>query len=135
MLIDWQQAPLTHSIREDAPRRVVSGAHISVVRVVTAPTARFDRVQHRHVNEQWLVVTSGTLRVICAGEEVEVGPGDVVYFPSESPHAAVGVGAEGAEYLEFSAPPRFDLLPGSVVPTPLGYDRDGAAGRPGERAC
>jgi quercetin dioxygenase-like cupin family protein len=128
MLIDWEQAPATHSMRAGASRRVVSGLHTTVVRVETAPTARFDGVPHRHLNEQWVVVVGGRLRLTCGDEEFDLRCGDVVHVPAGSWHAAVGVGAEGARYLEFSTPPRPDLLPGSLAPSPLEYASPAAAG-------
>src|SRR5260221_568347 len=108
-------------MRAGASRRVVSGQHSSVVRVVTEPAAPFDGEQHRHVNEQWLVVIRRPLRGVCDDREVDVEAGDLVFFPANSWHAAIGVGPDGCEYLELSAPPRLDLLPGGLMPSPMEF--------------
>ena len=123
MLVNWRDAPRAMSMRAGADRQVVSGQHSSVVRVVTEPTAVFNGEEHRHANEQWLVVIRGRVRVICDGDEVDAATGDVVFFPAHSWHAAIGVGPEGCEYLELSAPPRFDLLPGGLLPSPMEFRR------------
>jgi mannose-6-phosphate isomerase-like protein (cupin superfamily) len=121
MLVNWRQAPSAYSMRAGATRTVVSGQHSSLVRAVTEPTATFDGEQHRHDNEQWLVVLRGQLRVVCDDREMELEAADVAFFPANSWHAALGVGQEGCEYLELSAPPRLDLLPGALTPSPLEF--------------
>ncbi|HXM54158.1 MAG TPA: cupin domain-containing protein [Candidatus Dormibacteraeota bacterium] len=121
--MNWDRAPQAIAMRAGADRQVVSGQHSSVVRVVTEPSAPFDGEQHRHANEQWLVVIRGRLRVSCEDQEMDVHPGELVFFPANSWHAAIGVGPDGCEYLEVSAPPRFDLLPGAMVPSPMEFRR------------
>lgn len=123
MIVNWQRAPQAVAMRSGAERRVVSGQHSSVVRVVTEPSAVFDGEQHRHRNEQWLIVVRGRLRIVVDDREADVGAGDLAFFPANSWHAAIGVGPEGCEYLELSAPPRLDLLPGGLMPSPMEYRR------------
>lgn len=145
MFIDWDHAPLAESMRAKATRRVVSGQQASVLRVTTEPGALFDGGQHRHPNEQWVVVLDGRLRMSCAGVQRDMGPGDVLHVPADAWHAALGVGDRGALYLEISTPPRLDLLPGCLVGSPLEFDSDaerpaqpdpdprtGRAGRPAD---
>jgi quercetin dioxygenase-like cupin family protein len=122
MLIDWDKAARASSMRPLTERRVVTGQQVSVVRVDTEASAKFNSKPHRHHNEQWVVVTAGQLRMTCDDQEFELSTGDVVFIPSHSWHAAVGVGSQGARYLEFSAPPRLDLLPDSLVPSALEFD-------------
>lgn len=129
MLVDWRRAPVCDGLRAGAERRVVSGARSSVVYVETSATATFDGVVHRHEHEQWVVVLEGTLVIRCDEEDVDAVAGDLVYIPPQSWHGAVAVGEAGARYLELSAPPRVDLLPGSLVASPLELRspvRDGA---------
>jgi mannose-6-phosphate isomerase-like protein (cupin superfamily) len=121
MLVDWRTAPRAVRMRPGADRWTVSGQHSSLVRVLTEPTAVFDGEQHRHLNEQWLVVIRGRLRIICDDMALELAAGDVAFFPANSWHAAMGVGPDGCEYLELSAPPRLDLLPGSLIPSPMEF--------------
>lgn len=121
MLIDWDRVSQAPSMRAAAVRKFVTGQHSSVVHVVTEPTARFDGRPHRHFHEQWIVVIAGRLQVTCGGTEFDLGTGDVVFVPSNVWHAAVGVGPRGATYLEFSAPPRLDLLPDGIVPSALEF--------------
>ncbi|QNP68114.1 cupin domain-containing protein [Streptomyces roseirectus] len=121
MFLDWNSQPETHRMRAGASRHVASGQHSSVVRVVTDPGAEFDGRPHRHPHEQWVVVTAGELTLSCGEKKHTLGAGDVLFVPGGQWHAALGVGEQGAVYLEFSAPPRLDLLPGSVLPSALEF--------------
>jgi mannose-6-phosphate isomerase-like protein (cupin superfamily) len=132
VFINWDGIPQTQSIRAGAVRRFATGQHSSVVHVVTEPTAAFDGRPHRHPHEQWIVVTAGRLQVTCADEKFDLGVGDVVFVPSNVWHAAVGVGQEGATYLEFSSPPRLDLVPNGIVPSALEFPPDPADTRANE---
>lgn len=121
MLIDWEKMMPAESLRAGAVRRFATGQQISVVYVETDPQAQFDGRPHRHPHEQWVVVTAGLLRMARDGSRFELSEGAVAFFPANSWHAAVGVGPAGARYLEFSAPPRLDLLPDSLVPNALEF--------------
>ena len=45
---------------------------------------------HRHPNEQWNYVLSGSLRVSIEGEEERVvGPGTLIFFPANKVHSTV----------------------------------------------
>jgi quercetin dioxygenase-like cupin family protein len=122
MLIDWADAPRAPGMRRGATRRVVSSEHSTVVHVDSDADASFDGVAHRHDHEQWVIVTAGMLRLRCGDAESELRAGDVVHVPSRQWHAATGVGPDGARYLEISVPPRLDLLPGSLVASPLEFE-------------
>ncbi|GGU50509.1 cupin domain-containing protein [Streptomyces lavendofoliae] len=124
MLIDWDKMMPTGSLRAGAVRRFATGQQISVVYVETDPQARFDGRPHRHPHEQWVVVTAGLLGMTCDDNRFELSEGEVAFLPANSWHAAVGVGPSGARYLEFSAPPRLDLLPDSLVPDALEFPRE-----------
>lgn len=121
MLINWDQVDPAGSIRAGAMRKFVTGQQSSVVWVDTKPTAEFDGRPHRHVHEQWIVVVAGRLSVACDGVKSDLRAGDVAYIAANSWHVAVGVGSEGARYLEFSTPPRLDLLPASIVPNAMEF--------------
>jgi quercetin dioxygenase-like cupin family protein len=122
MLINWADAPRAPGMRSGAERRVVTSEQATVVHVVTEPNALFDGVAHCHDHEQWVVVTAGMLRFRCGDSESEMHVGDLVYVPPRQWHAATGVGPGGATYLEISTPPRLDLLPGSLVASPLEFE-------------
>ncbi len=53
---------------------------------------------------------------------MEANPGDLIFFPAGSRHAAIGVGPEGAVYYEIFAPARPDQLPGWVGSSVLRFD-------------
>jgi len=121
MRIDWSTVPLMPGMRAGAERRAVAAERISVVRVTTSSDASFDDRVHRHEHEQWLLMLHGRLELEVEGDRFEVGPGDLVLFPSGSWHGAVGIGPDGAEYYEFFSPPRYDQLPGYAGPSPLEF--------------
>jgi mannose-6-phosphate isomerase-like protein (cupin superfamily) len=122
MLIDWKNIPFVAGMRAGSDRQGICGDKISAVRVVTAPDAKFDRKTHWHDNEQLLVMVSGLVRLIVDDKEFDARPGDLVFFPAGSRHAAVGVGPEGAVYYEIFAPARPDQLPGWVGKSVLRFD-------------
>jgi mannose-6-phosphate isomerase-like protein (cupin superfamily) len=122
MLIDWNKIPLVAGMRAGSDRKGICGDKISAVRVVTAPDAVFDRKTHWHDNEQILVMVSGLVRLVIDDKEFDAHPGDLVFFPAGSRHAAVGVGPEGAVYYELFAPARPDQLPGWVGKSILRFD-------------
>jgi mannose-6-phosphate isomerase-like protein (cupin superfamily) len=132
VLIDWDGLPQAQSIRIGAERKFVTGQHSSVVHVSTQPDADFDGRPHRHPHEQWIVVTAGRLQISCADNKFDLSAGDVVFVPSHVWHAAVGVGPEGATYLEFSSPPRLDLVPHGILPSALEFPPERADPRTNE---
>ncbi len=126
MAIDWERLPETPAMRPGSTRRCVAADRSSVVRVVTAPDAVFEASSyHRHDNEQWMVVISGTVTVKVGDREFDASAGDLVFFPPGVYHCATGVGPEGSEYYEFFIPARFDQLPGYVGKSPLEFMADG----------
>lgn len=114
MKIDWSKLPEVAGMRAGSDRKGVCGNKMSAVRVTTAPGTQFDGKTHWHENEQMLVMVSGTCRLVIDGDEFDVGPGDLVFFPAGSRHAAIGVGPEGCVYYELFAPARPDQLPGWI---------------------
>ena len=122
MRIDWNEIPFAPGMRAGSKRQGICGDKISAVRVVTAADAVFDGKTHWHDNEQLLVMISGLVRLVVDGREFEAHPGDLVFFPPGSRHAAIGVGPEGAVYYEMFAPARTDQLPGWVGKSILRFD-------------
>lgn len=122
MLIDWSKIPVAAGMRAGSDRQGICAEKISAVRVVTAPNAQFDGKTHWHDNEQILIMISGTVRLMVDGREFDAHPGDLVFFPPGSRHAAVGAGPEGCVYYELFAPARPDQLPGWVGESVLRFD-------------
>jgi quercetin dioxygenase-like cupin family protein len=122
MLIDWNKVPVAPGMRAGSERQGICADKMSAVRVVTSPDAKFDGTTHWHDNEQILVMISGLVRLVVDGREFEAHPGDLVFFPPGSRHAAIGVGSEGAVYYEIFAPARTDQLPGWVGKSILRFD-------------
>ncbi|KFE33393.1 cupin domain-containing protein [Thioclava atlantica] len=122
MLIDWTALPTVGGMRAGSDRQGICGDKISAVRVVTDPGAHFDGKTHWHENEQLLVMVEGMVKLTIDGREMEAHPGDLVFFPAGSRHAAIGVGPDGAVYYEIFAPARPDQLPGWVGSSVLRFD-------------
>lgn len=122
MLINWKDIAFAPGMRAGSERQGICGDKISAVRVVTTPDAVFDGKTHWHDNEQILVMLSGMVQLVVDGREFEARPGDLVFFPAGSRHAAIGVGPEGAVYYEIFAPARPDQLPGWVGKSILRFD-------------
>jgi quercetin dioxygenase-like cupin family protein len=121
--INWDKIPIAGGMRAGSTRQAIAAEQISAVRVETKPDAVFDGKAHWHENDQMLVMVSGRVKLEVDGDRFEVGPGDLVFFPPGSRHAAVGVGPEGCVYYELFAPSRVDQLPGWIGPTVLRFDQ------------
>jgi mannose-6-phosphate isomerase-like protein (cupin superfamily) len=103
-------------------RRFVFGQQMSCLKVVADQAGDLNMPPHWHENEQWVVVTEGSIRFVCEGTEYELEAGDVAFIPARQRHTATYVGPEGAVLMEFSAPARLDLAPGSVLPSSMVFD-------------
>jgi quercetin dioxygenase-like cupin family protein len=81
-------------------------AHIEMKKGSRVPT-------HRHENEQFSYVLSGTLRFWIGEDEREVvvHAGEVVHLPSNLPHGALAL--EDALALDVFSPPRQDWIDGT----------------------
>lgn len=122
MLINWENLPKVAGMRAGSDRKGICGDKISAVKVVTSPDAEFDGKTHWHDNEQILIMISGMVRLVIDGKEFDAHPGDLVFFPAGSMHAAIGTGPEGCVYYELFAPARSDQLPGWVGASVLRFD-------------
>ncbi len=122
MKIDWDKLPTSGGMRSGSTRKAICGDKMSAVLVTTTPDAVFDRKTHWHDNEQMLIMISGLVTLVVDDKEFDVHPGEAVFFPAGSRHAAVGVGPEGAVYYELFSPGRTDQLPGWLGSTILRFD-------------
>lgn len=122
MRIEWKDQEVLPAEGIALERRFVFGQQISCLQVIAPSSGPLSMKPHWHENEQWVVVTEGSIRFVCEDEEFELNTGDVAYIPSGKRHTATFVGPEGAVLLELSAPPRLDLVPGSIMPSSMHYD-------------
>lgn len=121
MKINWEDHEELKAEGIALSRRFVCGQEMSCLKVVADQSGDLNLPPHWHTNEQWVVVTEGSIRFVCEGTEYELNAGDVAYIPAGQKHTATYVGPEGAILLELSAPPRLDLAPGSLVPSSMRY--------------
>jgi quercetin dioxygenase-like cupin family protein len=103
MLVPWsgvekrQLNPLT-------VRQVIHGDHMTIARFDLRRGATVP--EHTHHNEQILTVQSGSVRLVVAGEEIVVRPGQVLRIPPNIRHSAEAV--EDSVTVETFSPPRED---------------------------
>ncbi|CAO5233551.1 cupin domain-containing protein [Frankia sp. AgKG'84/4] len=119
MKINWADHQVLPAEGIALSRRLALGQEISCLQVVAAHSGRLNLTPHWHSNEQWVIVTSGSVSFVCDDNEYELFAGDIAYIPIGQPHTATTVGEAGATLLELSAPPRLDLVPGSLVPSSM----------------
>ncbi|MFJ8546573.1 cupin domain-containing protein [Streptomyces sp. NPDC093586] len=122
MKINWDDHEVLPAQGIALSRRFAYGQEMSCLRVEASEEGDLNLPPHWHTNEQWVVVTEGSIRFVCEGKEYELNAGDVAYIPSGQKHTATYVGPKGAVLLELSAPPRMDLAPGSLVPSSMKFD-------------
>lgn len=65
-----------------------------------------DSKAHMHEGAEFLYVTRGHLIVHCHNEDHELTEGDSVYFDASEPHSYRGLGADGAQAIVITTPPR-----------------------------
>ncbi len=54
---------------------------------------------HSHDREEVMVVLAGSVTVAVAGQQQDVGAGDAVIVPAQTPHAVTNAGSEPADWL------------------------------------
>jgi quercetin dioxygenase-like cupin family protein len=64
--------------------------------------------EHQHAQEQITHVIFGRVRMIVAGTPHELGPGESLYLPSNTPHGAETI--EDTLVIDTFSPPREDYL-------------------------
>jgi len=64
---------------------VVEG-ELTQVGVMTLPAGQTS-APHTHPNEQWVYILQGNLHATVDGEESDVGPGHLLYFPANVVHS------------------------------------------------
>ena len=99
----WTSVP-AEEVLPGITRQTVHGVRQSLVRYVYAPGAIFPR--HAHPEEQITIVVRGRLAFDIAGQQLELGPGEVAIIPGGLPHAAAVVGTGPVETLNALSPRR-----------------------------
>ncbi|MBO9361473.1 MAG: cupin domain-containing protein [Thermoflexus sp.] len=90
----------------DLTLRPFTGERAMVVRVEAPASAVVP--PHAHPHEQITLVIQGRLRLRMAGEEAELGPGEIVHIPAGVEHEVTFL--EDALVFDVFQPPREDLL-------------------------
>ena len=75
---------------------VVEG-ELTQVGVMTLPAGKTS-APHTHPNEQWVYILQGNLRVKVDGEELDVGPGHLLYFPANVVHSVTVSSEEDCQF-------------------------------------
>lgn len=96
------QTPMTPKIR----RRLVSGDKVMSVYFNLDKDAIV--AEHKHPHEQITHIISGKIEFTVGGKTHAMGPGEVLYIPSNIPHSAVAL--EDTVNIEIFSPPREDFL-------------------------
>jgi mannose-6-phosphate isomerase-like protein (cupin superfamily) len=61
---------------------------------------------HRHPYSETWIVRSGKARITADGEDLEVGPGDIIAVTAETPHKFKNIGTERLDIICVHASPR-----------------------------
>ena len=104
-LTSWEKIE-TEKLSEVITRKMLSGEHATVARIFLARGAVVPR--HAHLSEQFSIILSGSLKFIFDDREVVVGAGEMLFIPSNVPHAAEAL--EDTDDLDFFAPRREDWI-------------------------
>jgi len=69
---------------------------LTVDRLEIKTGGRMTGAPHRPGTREYLCLERGRMKLFAAGEEIELGPGDVVAFRGDQPHSYVNVGRDAA---------------------------------------
>ena len=89
-------------------RKVVHASRLTIARLELKEGASVP--EHHHENEQVSLVESGRLRFVLAGEEIEVGAGELLAIPPNAPHSVVAL--EDSVAVDVFTPLREDWIRG-----------------------
>jgi unsaturated pyranuronate lyase len=101
--IDWTDIPVER-VSDDVSRSVVQGDGFTLIRYVYEPGAVFS--EHAHPHEQLTMVESGTLVFCMDGEDIVVGPGQMLRVAPSIRHGARVRGSAQVVSLNFFVPAR-----------------------------
>ena len=99
---DLPQTPMTPYIK----RRLVTGEKVMSAYFTLDKGAIVG--EHHHPHEQITHIISGLIEFEVAGEKRVMGPGEVLFIPSNAPHSAMAL--EDTINIEVFSPPREDFL-------------------------
>ncbi len=87
-------------------RQMLSGMHATVARIFLARGCQVPR--HAHDSEQFSLILSGALKFVFDDREVVVRAGELIFIPSNVPHAAEAL--EDTWDLDVFSPRREDWI-------------------------
>ena len=96
----------TEKLSKTITRQMLSGENATVARIFLARGAYVPR--HAHESEQFSIILSGALKFIFDDGEAVVRTGEIVYIPSNKPHAAEAL--EDTVDLDVFSPRREDWI-------------------------
>lgn len=96
----------TEKLSERITRQMLSGEHATVARIFLKRGAIVPR--HEHVSEQYSLIVSGALKFVFDDREVVLREGEIVFIPSNVPHAAEAL--EDTVDLDVFSPRREDWI-------------------------
>ena len=109
LLYTWEgieQEAVTPLVR----RQVIHTDLVTLARWQLSKGALFQ--EHQHPNEQISMIQSGRMRFRLPNEQREVGPGDILRIPPNTPHSAEVL--EDCLALDVFSPPREDWKRGEL---------------------
>ncbi len=87
-------------------RQVFTGATHSKfpidLHITTMPPGQMPHPPHHHVDEEMMLIQTGSLEVTIAGKTTIAGPGSVIYIHSNDEHGLKNVGEVPAQYFVFA---------------------------------
>jgi quercetin dioxygenase-like cupin family protein len=101
----WERIE-TERLSNTITRQMLSGEHTTVARIFLTRGAVVPR--HAHVSEQFSLILSGALKFIFDDSEVIVRVGELMFIPSNVPHAAEAL--EETVDLDIFSPRRDDWI-------------------------
>lgn len=104
-VMSWDKVEM-ETLSSSITRQMLNGQHTTVARIGLAKGAIVPR--HQHDSEQFSLILSGALKFFFDGEERIVRGGEMIFIPSNVPHAAEAL--EDTVDLDIFSPRREDWI-------------------------
>ena len=105
-LLNWEKVPV-ENLPDKIERQMIVGENIMICRVKLPPLTV--TIPHEHPHEQMTVIEKGRAKFIVGDEEITVGAGDILHFPSNIWHGATMLDEE-VILIDIFSPIREDFL-------------------------
>lgn len=99
---DLKVRPTAVGERRDVADNPTATLEVFESHITTLNPGKASHLPHTHAQEEMIILKEGTLEVSLNGTKQQAGPGSLLFFASNNPHAVQNVGDKPATYFVFN---------------------------------